>query len=164
MRVRRRVRSVGVCVAAATVLVASPASYALLQSCSVSASGVSFGPYDPSSSQANTATGTVTVSCSVTLIGLLASWTLSLSPGSSASYTSRSLVNGASTLQYNLFNTPSYSTVWGNGSGATGVVSDGAPLLIGNNSYTYTVYGRIPPLQDVRTGSYSDSIVVTIDY
>ena len=150
--------------AAAIALVASPTSFALLQSCSVSASAVSFGPYDPSSSQAKTATGTVTVSCSVTLVGLFASWTLSLSPGSSATYTNRSLVNGASTLQYNLYTTPSYSTVWGNGSGATGVVSDNALLIVGNNTNTYTVYGRIPPLQDVRKGNYSDSIVVTINY
>lgn len=154
----------GVWLAAAAALFASPASFALLQSCSVSASGVSFGPYDPSYAQAKTATGTVNVSCSVTLIGLFASWTLSLSPGSSASYTNRTLVNGASTLQYNLFTTASYSTVWGNGSGATGVVSDNALLLVGNNTYHYTVYGRIPPLQDVRKGNYSDSIVVTINY
>lgn len=157
-------RRASACFAAAVALTASPASFALLQSCSVSASAISFGPYDPSSSQAKTATGTVTVSCSVTLVGLLVGWTLSLSPGSSASYTNRLLVNGASTLQYNLYTTPSYSTVWGNGSGATGVVSDNVLLVVGTNTKTYTTYGRIPPLQDVRTGNYSDSIVVTINY
>ena len=157
-------RKTGVWAVAAAAMVASPTCFALLQSCNVSASAVSFGPYDPSSAQARTATGVVSVSCSVTLLGLLASWTLSLSPGSSASYASRSLVGGTSTLQYNLFTSPSYSTVWGNGSGGTGVVSDSHLLLVGNNTYTYTVYGRIPPLQDVQRGNYSDAIVVTINY
>ncbi len=157
-------RKAGVCCAAVIALVASPDSFALLQSCSVSASAVSFGSYDPSSSQAKTATGTVTVSCSVTLVGLLASWTLSLSPGSSANYANRSLVNGASILRYNLYTTPSYSTVWGNGSAGTGTVSDSALLIVGNNTRNYTVYGRVPPLQDVQKGNYSDSIVVTINY
>lgn len=157
-------RKVGAYVAAVAALVASPDCFALLQSCNVSASGVSFGPYDPSYSQPKTATGTVTLSCTVTLLGLLESWTISLSPGSSASYTNRSLVNGASTLRYNLFTSSSYSTVWGNGSGATGVISETVLLVVGNSTHVYTVYGRIPPLQDVRKGNYSDSILVTVNY
>ena len=163
MRNGRFARKIAIYLAIAALLGASPRCFALLQACTVSASAVSFGPYDPSSPQAKTATGTVNVSCSA-MVGLFASWTLSMSPGSSASYANRTLINGASTLQYNLFTSPAYSTIWGNGSAGTVVVSDSQTLLVGNNSYNYPIYGRIPPLQDVRTGNYSDAIVVTINY
>jgi spore coat protein U-like protein len=142
----------------------SESSWALLESCDVTATSVPFGAYDPTSSSPLDATGTITVSCSVALIGLLSSWTLALSTGNSATYTPRRLSNGAATLQYNIFTTAARSTIWGNNSGGTGVVSDSRTLLVGNNSTQYTVYGRISPHQDVRAGSYSDSIIVTINY
>ncbi len=76
----------------------------------------------------------------------------------------RSLVNGASTLQYNLYTTRRTQRCGATVPVQQGLFSDNALLIVGNNTNTYTVYGRIPPLQDVRKGNYSDSIVVTINY
>ena len=160
---RTRMRVEAIALALLTAL-SSESSWALLESCDVTATSVPFGTYDPTSPSPLDATGTITVSCSVALVGLLASWTLALSPGNSATYSPRRLSNGAATLQYNIFTTAAHSTVWGNGSGSTSVLSDSRLLLVGNNSAQYTVYGRISPRQDVRAGSYSDSIVVTINY
>jgi spore coat protein U-like protein len=142
----------------------SEPSWALLQSCEVTATTLPFGPYDPTNPSPLDATGTITVTCSVALVGLLASWTLALSPGGSATYTPRRLANGAATLQYNIFTSAARSTIWGNSSGNTGVISDSQTLLVGSHSTHYTMYGRISPLQDARPGSYSDSIIVTINY
>jgi spore coat protein U-like protein len=62
-------------------------------------------------------------------------------------------------LSYNLYST-SFSTIWGDiasNSSVTGFVNKDKPLDV-------TIYGRIPPRQNVSAGSYSDIITVTIDF
>jgi spore coat protein U-like protein len=51
-------------------------------------------------------------------------------------------------------------TVWGDGSAGTSTV----PLrkVNRNRPATTTIYGRIPPGQNVSVGAYSDSVTVTI--
>ena len=146
------------------VLIAPATSWAVLESCTVSATPLPFGVYNPASASPADATGTISVTCDVSLIGLFASWSIRMSPGGSASYAPRRLSSGAATLSYNLYTSSAHTTVWGDGSASTAIVSDSQTLLVGSNTEHYTVYGRIPPLQDVRAGSYSDSIVVTVMY
>jgi len=131
--------------------------------CSVAATGVNFGTYNPLSGTPNAATGTVTVTCNV-LAGLLASWTVALNTGNSTSFAPRLLVSGASQLTYNLYTSAAYSSIWGDGSGTTTLVSDQRTLIVGSNISNYTVYGRIPAGQDAGAGTYLDTIVVTVDY
>ena len=140
----------------------SPA-YALLQSCSVSATAMSFGAYDPTSATARDSTGTVTVTCTATL-GISASWDILLSTGSSGSFSPRRLFSGGSSLQYNLYTSSGRTQVWGDGTAGTGKVSDSHPLLVGTSQYSYTTYGRIPALQDLAPGTYTDTITVTVNY
>ena len=70
---------------------------------------------------------------------------------------------GSSTnyLNYDLNTTDSASgTEWGSNAG----VDAGGVAYTGNGtSETLTVYGRIPAAQNVATGSYTDTVVVTID-
>jgi spore coat protein U-like protein len=139
-------------------------AWAILESCDVSATALPFGVYNPASSSPRDASGTITVTCEVTLFGLLASWSISLSPGSSASYAPRRLASGPATLNYNIYTNAARTTVWGNGSGTTVTVSDSVALSIGTTTRHYTMYGRIPSFQDSKAGSYSDSIVVTLMY
>jgi spore coat protein U-like protein len=131
--------------------------------CAVSASTVPFGAYNPASVSATDATGTVTVTCTV-LVGIAMSWTVQLSRGVSATYSPRTLANGGKSLSYNLYTTNARTVIWGDGSAGTSVISDSVFLAIGTHAFNYTIYGRIPPLQDVKSGSYSDSIVVTVTY
>src|SRR5262245_26957300 len=91
-RVHRRTEAIACAVLFA---LSSQPSWALLQSCDVTATALPFGPYDPTHPSPLDATGTITVTCSVTLVGLLASWTLVLSPGGSGAYTPRRLTSGA---------------------------------------------------------------------
>lgn len=130
--------------------------------CTVSATGVNFGVYNPLSGTPDDATGTVTMTCNL-LVGLFNSWTVALSTGN-GSYSPRRLKNGANSLNYNLYTSAAHSSVWGDGSGSTTLVSDQALLVIGANINTYTVYGRIPAGQDAAAGSYTDTIVVTVNY
>jgi spore coat protein U domain-containing protein, fimbrial subunit CupE1/2/3/6 len=63
-------------------------------------------------------------------------------------------------LGYNLYTTASMSTVWGDGSAGTSTVF--LSKVNRNHPVTTSVYGRIPPGQNVSVGSYADTLTVTI--
>jgi spore coat protein U-like protein len=63
-------------------------------------------------------------------------------------------------LNYNLFVNAGRSTVWGDGAAGTSTVF--LKNVKKNRPVFTTIYGRIPPGQDVSVGSYSDSLTVTI--
>lgn len=130
--------------------------------CAVSASGMSFGNYDPISGAHADTTGTVRVACTLT-VALTGSYTVSLSAGNSGSYSARHLRNGSNTLSYNLFTTSARSIVWGDGTGGSSSVTQNflALLFVEN---TLTIYGRIPGGQNVPAGTYNDTITVTVTY
>lgn len=133
-----------------------------LCSCSVSASGITFGNYDPLASSDTVATGSIDVSCTLT-VALPGSYDIALSTGSSGSYSSRMMSNGSTNLNYNLYTSPSYTQVWGDGSGGSSKVNRSFSALLLMNQTT-TVYGRIPALQNIAAGAYADTITVTITY
>ena len=159
-----RRRRVGLLLSMCLGLAPCQSAWALLDSCTVSTVAVNFGIYNPLSATPSTAMGTVTVTCTVTLIGLFESWTVALSAGNSNNYTSRSLANGSSILSYNLYTSAAYSSVWGDGSGSTSLVSGNATLAVGTTQTDYTVYGRISAGQDSAAGAYTDTIIVTLSY
>jgi spore coat protein U-like protein len=138
-------------------------SSACRAACNVSATALPFGTYNPTSAGAKDATGTVTVTCTV-LVALNLSWTVTMSKGLSPSYSPRQMSNGTGRLNYNIYTNAARTTVWGDGTASTNSISDSIILQIGTTVTNYTMYGRIPALQDVRAGPYSDSIVLTIDY
>lgn len=122
--------------------------------CSIGITGVAFGPYNPRSASATDSAGTLTFT------DCTAAYMIALSPGSSNSYTPRKMAAGPYNLDYNLYTNTLRTTVWGDGTAGTSTVSvSGAP-----NSASYTVYGRIPALQNVGAGSYSDQVIVTVTY
>ncbi|WP_332816277.1 Csu type fimbrial protein [Ramlibacter sp.] len=77
----------------------------------------------------------------------------------------RQLGGAGELLTYNLFRNAARSAVWGDTSGVDTQVQT-IPNVPSNNkgsaSVTFTVYGRIQPLQDVAVGTYTDSVLVTI--
>lgn len=143
----------------------APGAVQALASCSVSATTIAFGSYNPFIASNTESTGTVTVACSLGgLLSLLVSYEIKLSTGGSGTYAPRRESSGANTLDYNLYTSNARTTVWGNGSGGTGTISDGYLLGLFTVTRNYTVYGRVPALQNARSGAYSDSITVTVDY
>lgn len=133
-----------------------------LCSCTVSATGVAFGSYNPLSNSPNDAAGSVRVVCTL-LVALNGSFTIDLSTGASNSYTNRTLRNGANNLVYNLYTSAARTQIWGNGTGSSvRVTQNFAGLLLVDR--TVPVYGRIPAGQNAPAGAYSDTIIVTVTY
>jgi spore coat protein U-like protein len=125
-------------------------------SCSVSATGVAFGAYDVLASSPADSSGTISILCNRNR-----SVTVTMSAGSSGSYSSRTLRKGADALNYNLFLDAARTQIWGNNSGGSGQLD----LTVARNATsTVPVYGRIPARQNAAIGSYNDSIIVTVIY
>ena len=144
-------------------LLSGPA-HALLAECSASTSGVSFGTYDVFSPAPLDGNGAISVNCTGLVASVLVSYDLLLSPGGSGSYLSRTLANGSSQLAYNLYTDSARTGIWGDGGSGTSKVSDGYLLGLFTVAKDYPVYGRIPALQNAATGSYADTIIVTVNY
>ncbi|MGH8278629.1 MAG: spore coat protein U domain-containing protein [Gammaproteobacteria bacterium] len=142
----------------------------------VSATGVSFGSYDVMNAVATPGTGSVTVSatCPFSNLPVIVNYSIALNTGSSGIFTPRTMSSGTNKLQYNLYTSVSYTSVWGDGTGGTQTVSD---QINGTCQYQFfgigitcsgsqndTLYGNLPGMQNVAAGSYSDTITVTVNF
>lgn len=125
--------------------------------CSITTTGVNFGAYDVFSSTPVDSTGSVRYQCS----GGSDSFVIMLSPGSGATFNPRAMLVGSNRLNYNLYLDAARTSIWGDGATGTSIFmasnASGKPVSV-------PIFGRIPPGQDVAAGSYSDSIVVTIQF
>ena len=136
-------------------------------SCSASATGPAFGVYSPTASLATTATGTVTVTCSLLNGGATTvNLTVSLNSGSSGSFGSRTMQSGTSQLKYNIYRSPAYLQIWGDGTGGSYYSTSSIALshTTRTASSSGTMYGQVPAGQDVAPGTYLDTITVTVNY
>lgn len=115
--------------------------------------GPAFSTYDPLSASPSDAAGSIAYSC-----GGGAKPDIGLSTGAAGSYAPRAMVSGKSRLTYNLFLDAARTRVWGDGSGATSVYSGKSGTV------SVPIFGRIPALQDVSMGDYSDTIVVSFAF
>jgi spore coat protein U-like protein len=130
----------------------------------VSADAVAFGTYIPSSGSTATANGRVTIACASDVNGVyLPSFTVALSSGSGGSgFSPRRMSNGTYRLNYNLYTSAPFTTVWGDGTGGSQVQGYGAGT---NQRSTFlTIYGRVPASQSSASGAFTDTINVTITY
>jgi spore coat protein U-like protein len=138
--------------------------------CTVTASGVAFGTYDPSLGTADDSTGSIVVTCTYTGPGgdNTANYTVTLSTGTSGSFVPRKLAAGTSQLSYNLFRDAARTQVWGNASSGTTIITGSLKVGPGagnrTRTATHVIYGRIPQQQDADTGDYSDLIQVTLTF
>lgn len=138
--------------------------------CSVSATGVAFGVYDPFAASPDDSVGTIAVTCRHVppTRAERINYTVTLSAGGSGAYSQRRLSAGATLLGYNLYADGGRSQVWADGNSATVTITGsmvvGPGVGNGTRTATHTIYGRIPALQDVAPGSYTDSIVVTLAF
>jgi spore coat protein U-like protein len=120
--------------------------------------GVSFGSYSSFSSAHNESTGSITYTC----LNQLTSITIDLSQGSALSYNPRQMQKGADTLAYNLYRDAARTSIWGDGS--DGSSSYGPILPPSGTPVVVPIYGRIPARQNIRIGTYTDTVTVTINY
>lgn len=129
--------------------------------CNVSVTGLNFGIYDPFDPIALDATGTVSVSCN-TPPG--ADVTISIDQSlHSGVFDPRQMknLNDSYKLNYNLYTDAGKSAIWGDGSGGTTTVQT-QRVPPNNKPRTVTIYGSIPPGQEVSVGTYTDMLTATI--
>jgi spore coat protein U-like protein len=127
--------------------------------CTISTTAVAFPAYDPivtNASANDDGTGSVIVTCTR---GTAA--TIGLGLGANASGSQMRMKDATTDyLNYALYQDSGRATVWGN-SGAGLLSPVAAP---DKNPRTFTVYGRIPSAQDVPAGSYTDTVVATVNF
>lgn len=104
-------------------------------------------------SAATTTTGRVRVRCPAGT-----SYEISISRGLGGSYQPRRMLGPrGSTVEYNLFTSPTSGEVWGDGSAGTAAVP-------GIGDQTFTLFGRVPAGQHLLAGEYEDSLVLTLSF
>jgi spore coat protein U-like protein len=134
--------------------------------CQLSAGTLSFGQYSPGSGTTLHASTTINVQCT----SGTNSPTLSLNAGTSGGTMTTRLMLGPSgtKLQYNLYTSGTYATVFGDGT----LGSSKVPVTITGNSFAtpvqVTVYGQLQDSaanQSAATpGAYADTITATLTY
>lgn len=142
---------------AAVLLLCLPAGIAHA-ACTVSATPVVFGVFDPFGS-AVSSTGTVSVTCRGG--NRNQPYTIALSTGGSGNFATRYMSDGMSDrLNYNLYTSSALTSIWGDGTSGTVTVSG----INGHTTSNFTVYGHLPTPQGVTANPYSDNITVTVTY
>jgi spore coat protein U-like protein len=154
---------------AAMLLMLGSAEALAAADCTVSAVGVNFGVYDPFITTPDDSVGEITVTCThVSGPATDVRYTLTLSTGGSGSYLPRRLRAGSALLAYNLWSNATQSSIWGNGSSGTVIITGSMKVGpgVGNEirSAVHPIYGRIPALQDAAEDDFLDSIVATLTY
>jgi spore coat protein U-like protein len=133
-------------------------SATVIRNCTIAAGTMAFGNYDPIVANDVTdldRTGTFNVTC--TRGGAPAVW---VGMANGLHYSGgRRMTDGAEFLNYELYSNAGRTTVWGNLVGTGLVVSQN-----GRTPVTVNVYGRVFAGQDVLAGSYTDTVVMTVNF
>lgn len=138
--------------ATATVLVSASVG----QICVVAATPLAFGVYDPTTVIPKDGQSTISVTCTM---GVTYTIGLSAGTGSGATTSVRKMTYGSNTLNYSLYQSATYSSLWGNAIGTDTVAGTGTGLVV-----NHTVYGRIPAQQLIPLGAYADTVSVVVTY
>jgi spore coat protein U-like protein len=122
--------------------------------CTLNVTGMNFGSYDVFSNSALDTTGNIDVNCPIGV-----GYSMALTAGG-GTHTQRVMNSGAHRLNYNLYTAANRAVVWGDATSGT-VKVNGTGIGVNVN---HAVYGRIPALQNVHAGSYSDIIIVELTF
>ena len=159
--------SAGLTMASAGALVASPcaaagratnqfqASVSPISSCSVSAAPLIFLIPVPTNTNVDS-TSTITISCPPQT-----AFTIDIDAGLYSNGINRRVFNAGynAYINYDVYKDPPRSAVWGTG---------GAKNVAGNSGLTgvalLTVYGRVASVKTLQSGSYNDTLTVTVTF
>lgn len=126
--------------------------------CDITSAALAFGLYDPSNNFPTDGVGTVDLSCTNlnTAAPNGATVALSISPTGN-----RKMTANGHALNYGIYSNSARSLNWGDGAAAP-MLGTGAMRANETKNLRFTLYGRIPPLQNIAAGNYSDSLLLTI--
>ena len=129
------------------------------KNCTITTAPVDFGAYDPVTANATApldGIGTVTITCTKG-----AEAKVGLGSGSNAQGATRRMSQGATDyLIYELYKDASHATVWGD----TPDTALDIPVAPNRNPRPFTVYGRVAAAQDAAVGSYTDTVLATVNF
>jgi spore coat protein U-like protein len=133
-------------------------SASVASNCTITTTPVAFDTYDPVGANLSAdkdGSGSVIVACTRG-----ASTTIGLGLGIHASGILRRLkhANDDFFLTYEFYNDAGRLAVWSDSSGLVSYVATS------KDAHEIPVYGRIPANQDVPSGSYSDTVVATVNF
>ena len=142
-------------------------SASVITNCTISATNLTFGNYDPV--VANNTTGgdkyansTVTVACTKGAANVWIGLDAGANSASAVGTTRAMSAGGGNFLSYELYTAdpnPAPGASWGNTQ-----LTGKSYVPASKNATNITVFGRIPKGQDAAAGAYSDTITATINY
>ena len=127
----------------------------VVSACTVGAGTLDFGAYAPLAGGDLDVQGAVKYTCTKNTVIT----SIALGPGANASGTTRRMKDaGTNYLTYELYSDSTRTTVWS-------AVNTVGPITVPNkNEQTQNVYGRITAGQDVPSGTYTDTVLVTLNF
>ena len=134
-------------------------SATVVTNCRLVVPPLSFGSYDPlaaHAAQPADASADFTVSCTRNT-----SASISFNFGLHSTTGNGRGMNGPGTevLQYQIYRDAARSQIWSQGSDSFRLVTNGV-----SSPNQLTVFGRIPPRQEVEPGAYTDVLTATVDF
>ena len=108
---------------------------------------IAFGNYDPTDATATDANGSVTVRATKGL-----AYKVYIAAD-------RTMTDGTDTLTYELYSDAARTSAWG----STNPTAE-SYTSTSNAPSAKTIYGRVAALQDVQAGSYTDTVVITLEW
>jgi spore coat protein U domain-containing protein, fimbrial subunit CupE1/2/3/6 len=128
----------------------------VVDACSVASASLSFGSVSPSAGTAIPATTSINVTCT-----LGTPFTVGLSTGQNASGGNRRMLGASNVyLGYRLYQDLLLTTPFGD----TGSSDRASGLGLGITATPIAVFGAVTSGQNVGSGSYSDSVQITVYY
>jgi spore coat protein U-like protein len=140
-------------------LATSAPAFAVTECSFVNIVGVNFGLYDVFNSAPTDSIGSITYKCTDVGQSII---TIDLDRGNSSTYNPRQMLQGSEALNYNLYLDGARTVIWGDGTSGT---SRYGPLNPPDNvDVTLSIHGRLSARQNVRAGTYRDTIRITINF
>ena len=154
---------------AATTTATVNVTASVTQKCKISTTDVVFGQYDPVVTNLSTALtapspGTLAVTCTKNASGVTLELSFCANSTGGSVRRMKETAGALMFLNYQLYQPVSgapgaacaYTTVWGNGSGGSSVLTPSGTTWGNASAQTFNVCGQVAAGQDVEQGSYAD--------
>ena len=134
----------------------------------LSGGSLAFGSYDILASTPRDSQMSVTVSCEASGGAQNVLLTVRVDQGiNGSSIANRRMLHTGGTgdaLAYGIYRDAARSSLWGVTDGVDTMGATLAVPTLGVATASFTLYGRIPPAQNARIGTYSDAVQITVNY
>ena len=139
------------------LVLASP--FSAQGACSLTSTSIAFGSYDIFSPSPLDSLGQIIFRCGNNDHNV----SISLDKGGAASFSSRRMLNGSNSLNYNLYMDAARTVIWGDGTSGTQNLFVPNPQP-NNQDIIVPIYGRIPSGQGAPVGAYTNTLTATINF